>query len=721
VWQQNPGTQQPAVLPDHLLRLLTSTSSSAPAAAERATPVATPKLATPTEPSDTQPSPSLQPTGDASAYWLRQAVAKVEAGAGRNNTGFWLAGQLRDDGVDQQAASQVLQQYVATVGSRGTHPFTEREALASLEQAYAREPREPAQRRGRLPAIAPLTSADECTDTGNAKRLALTYGGVLRFVAEWGGWLAYENGVWRRHESALAKRYAHETIQAIQGEATAALTAGDADRYRRLTTHLSRSLNAARLHAMLDVAQMYLAAHPADFDRDSWLLNLQNGTLNLQTGQLQPHQADDMLTRQAPVNYDPQAEAPAWVGFLNNVFHRDEALIGYVQRALGYSCTAETREQAFFICYGSGGNGKTTLFNAMAKVLGPYSKPLKADVLMARASVTGPGPDPELADVVGARFVTAQEPRGMTLDTPRLKELTGSDAVQVRELRRAPFTFVPQFKLWLSVNERPSVPETTVGIWRRIRLIPFTARFRGYEDKSMPAKLAAETSGILNWLLAGVRAWLDDGLGMVPAVQEATATYQAEEDAYAPFFSQVLTPAGHDQRILLKEAYAAFTAWCDSEGVQRPSEQDFPKEAERHGYTKVMGHARTRHLAGCALAPARFLPSSSSECGASSSASALAGDDGDDTTSVLDTPLKSAALEHQLENQGDIVTTVTQKQQEEETRPAQRRAKPGEVPLLRISPRFYSWLQDEAQLDDDEIDALTADELDVLREEYELG
>lgn len=747
-WQQDPDCQEPAPLPEHLRRLLTGALAPgapvAPAAVAASTAPAAPIVPATLEPGPAGDSPlagqrtpasvpaaspltvAPPPTGNASAYWLRQAVAKVAAGAGRNTTGFWLACQLRDDGVDPVVATLVLQQYVAAVGARGTHLYTAREAQASLAQAYAQEPRAPAQRHGRLPVVAPPTPADECTDTGNAKRLALAYGPVLRFVAEWGGWVAYADGVWHKQQSALAKRYAQETVQAIGQEATAALSAGDAARYGRLSAHLTRSLNAARLRALLDVAQMYLAAHPADFDADPWLLNLQNGTLNLQTGELHPHQAEDLLTRQAPVTYDAQAPAPTWTAFLGNVFHQDAALIAYVQRALGYSCTAATREQVFFLCYGAGANGKSTLLNAVAQVLGPYARPLKADVLMARAGAgSGPGPDPELASVVGARFVTAQEPHGMTLDTPRLKELTGSDAIQVRELRRAPFTFVPHFKLWLSTNERPSVPETTVGIWRRIRLIPFTASFHGHEDRAMPAKLAAEAPGILNWLLQGVHAWREEGLGMVPAIQEATAAYQAEEDAFAPFFTQVLAPAAHAQRLRLKEAYAAFIAWCLQEGVQPLSEQDFPKEAERHGYPKVVGHARTRYLARCALAPAHAPSSSTSsqECGASPAPAGggggggLGGDDGDDALSVLHTTLKNGALEPQLENTGDIVTTVTQGHEDGRTRPAPPRGRGGQGP--RISQRFYAWLREEGQLDDEDIDALTADEVEAYREEYQ--
>jgi putative DNA primase/helicase len=725
-WQQDTCAAEPTVLPDHLVRLLTGTAGIT-SSTTMLDPEAPPQphentqaseAGTAAEPDTDQAGsdqagaePGLH--GDVGVYWLGQALTKVQAGAGRNDTGFWLACQLRDDGLDKVAAAEVLHTYARQVEHQRDHPYPAREALASLDQAFGQAPREPAQRGGQLPALAPVTAADACTDTGNAKRLALAYGRVLRFVPEWGCWVAYQDGVWRRHATALARQYARATVEAIHQEASAALAAGDVTRYDQLTRHLTRSFSAGRLKALLDVAQTDLTAHPTDFDRDPWLLNVQNGTLDLRTGTLHPHQPEDLLTRQAPVTFDASATAPAWNTFLSEVFYSDAALIGYVQRALGYSCTAETREQAFFLCYGAGANGKTTLLNAVAQVLGAYWKPLKADVLMARPSGAA-GPDPELASLVGARLVTAQEPHGATLDTPRLKELTGSDAIQVRELRRAPFTFIPHFKLWLSANERPAVPERTVGIWRRIRLLPFTVSFRGRENRALPGLLAAEAPGILTWLLAGVQAWLDDGLGMVPAVAEATAAYQAEEDAYFAFFHDVLVPASREEAVRLKAAYAAYEAWAMQADAPELSIQEFAKEAEAHGATKVKRQG-LRWLRGCTLS---F--STSATCGSSPSGGVSGeGVEGVDDSLFLGKTPRSGIPERQPENETIIGTHDTQGHNTHHTSPAQRRERGGDKERERhISQAFYTWLRQEAQLDDEDIDELSDDEWDIYREEY---
>ncbi len=439
----------------------------------------------------------------------------------------------------------------------------------------------------------------EFSDTGNALRLAWGYGARLRFVHQW-GWLVYREGRWRRDETG----YAMQCAKACIGDLLKEAVQPDIDRTRRdlLLDHARRSYQANRLQAMLKLAESEtgIAAQVEDFDRDPWLLNVQNGTLDLRTQDLRPHNPDDLITRIAPVVYDPEATAPRWERFLSEVFARDGDLVAFVQRAFGYSLTGVTREQVFFTCWGAGCNGKSTMLNAVAGVMGDYTKPLKADALMAHPFKNAGGADPEIASLVGARLVTAQEPKSGELDTAKVKELTGQDTIQVRELYKTPFTFVPQFKLWLSTNERPVVSETTTGIWRRLKLIPFTVSFEKGKDERLPEALRAEASGILNWLLAGCRTWQQDLLGEAKAVREATREYREEEDPYMAFFSEVLCRAGAASRVELQAAYQAYEDWRGEADAPYLSDKVFAKQAEAHGFTKLRSNGK-RYLVGCVL------------------------------------------------------------------------------------------------------------------------
>ena len=167
--------------------------------------------------------------------------------------------------------------------------------------------------------------------------------------------------------------------------------------------------------------------------------------------------------------------APRFDRFLKEVFGDDTDLIGYIQRAVGYSLTGATAEQCFFCCYGDGANGKSTFLNAIRNVVGGYgcNLPFSAFELEARASIPN-----DVATLPGRRFVTAIETaESSQLNAARIKALTGSDPITARLLHREFFTFEPVSKFWLAFNHRPVVTDDSHGFWRRVHLIPFLRRF----------------------------------------------------------------------------------------------------------------------------------------------------------------------------------------------------------------------------------------------------
>jgi len=532
--------------------------------------------------------------------WLERAVARVvDEGEGRNDAGFWLACQLRDDGVGETEAADILAEYQERVAKLGDHEYTVGEARANLTQAYLREARQPAMRQV---AVMEMSPEVEFTDTGNAIRLARRYSHCLKYVPQW-GWLAYSGGKWNRGADGAAMQYAKACVQGMLHEAAECT---DGKRMLALTDHARKSFSTHNLTAMLKSARSEpgIVARIEDFDADPMLVNVVNGTVDLRTGALRPHSPKDMLTKQAHFEYDREAKAPRFEQFLREVFAGDEDSIAFVQRALGYSITGDTREQVYFICYGTGSNGKSTLLGAVQTALGDYASPLKADALMKQRIKNGSSADPELASLVGARFVVAQEPQSGELDTAKVKEWTGGDPLQTREPFKMPFKFVPQFKLWLSTNDRPDVTETTVGIWRRTHLIPFTVNFEGRKDVELPAKLHAESSGILNWLIAGCLEWRRQGIGEAKAVKEATREYHENEDPYLDFFESVLVRDDDpESKVVLGDAYNAFRLWQHTSTALYLIDRQFTKQAEAHGYPVKRSNGK-RWLRGCRIASA---------------------------------------------------------------------------------------------------------------------
>lgn len=438
-----------------------------------------------------------------------------------------------------------------------------------------------------------MSSTDEeLTDTGNAVRFAREYGDMLKYVPQW-GWLAYCDGKWHRDAEGAATQCAKDCIRRLQRDA---VEVDDTGRRDRLLAHAVRSFAEHKLRAMLNLAQSEpgIAAKVEDFDTHPWLFNVRNGTIDLRSGELCDHDPADLLTQQSPVEYDPDAEAQRWEAFLEDIFSDDAELVAYVQRALGYCLTGETREQCYFNPYGSGGNGKSTMLGAVAFVMGDYAGPLKADALVARSFHSGGGPDPELAALVGKRLVIAQEPRdGGKLDTARVKALTGGDALQVHAKHGHPFTLVPQFKLWFSTNGRPEVSETSEGIWRRIRSIPFTARFatkpedgdgkRQANDKLLE-ELREEAPGILAWLVRGALAWQHEKLGTAEAVSSATRAYREDSDPYLGFFMEMLVHDASSRGVELAQARIAYEEWQMREHAPFLGRNDFSRQLEAHGF-----------------------------------------------------------------------------------------------------------------------------------------
>jgi putative DNA primase/helicase len=347
------------------------------------------------------------------------------------------------------------------------------------------------------------------TDTGNGQRLCAEFGTELLYCDDWKHWRYWDGSRWARDAELNVLKAAVKTVRSYQ---KAAVHCESHPTYgpkrEEYMKHSFASESRAQLNAMVSQARIYLAVTPEHFDCNSWLLNVRNGTLNLRTGKLHPHNREDFITKLAPADYDPTAQCPLWLKFLDRIMggkedeteeeaKAKEGMIAFLQRAAGYCLTGDISEQALFIPYGEGANGKSTFLNAIKYVMGgDYAKEAPTELLVAKRSG---GISNDSADLKGLRFVTSIETgERRQLNETLVKQLTGGDEVTARRLYENNATFTPECKIWLATNHKPIIRGTDYGIKRRIRLIPFTVKIPEREwDKSLSKKLEREASGIL--------------------------------------------------------------------------------------------------------------------------------------------------------------------------------------------------------------------------------
>lgn len=269
------------------------------------------------------------------------------------------------------------------------------------------------------------------------------------------------------------------------------------------------------------------------FNKNTWLFNFTNGTLDLRTDVFRPASREDYLTKSVDYAYDGdfmELGCPKWDKFLSEIFPGDHAaIIPYLQRAIGYSLTGETNEQCLWLLIGDGANGKGVFIHTLQKVLGTYA--MQADWQTFAVKQSGRLEIREdIARLAGARFVAAAESDKQTRMAENVvKAITGSDLITARHLHKGSFEFMPQFKLWLASNYEPKLSGTDDGIWRRLRYIPFTVSFKGRKaDKHLEEKLLDELPGILNWARRGLKDYLANGMQEPEEVIRATAAFRQE-------------------------------------------------------------------------------------------------------------------------------------------------------------------------------------------------
>jgi putative DNA primase/helicase len=418
------------------------------------------------------------------------------------------------------------------------------------------------------------------TDLGNAMRLVERHGDDLLYVYDWDRWLVFDGRRWKVDSSGEVERRAKETVRWMYHKADP----GDGKPLdAELAKHAQRSEAKPRIEAMISLARSEprIAVTPEELDADPWALNVENGTVDTRTGELREHYREDLVTKLAPVQYDPDAVAPTWESFLERVLPNEE-LRGFVQRAAGYSATGDTSEQCLFIHHGPGANGKSTYQETISAALGDYAMKTPTETLLAKHSSGIPN---DIARLKGARCVSASETEeGRRLAESRVKDLTGSDTISARFMRSEFFDFKPTHKLHLSTNHKPEIRGTDLAIWRRIRLVPWTVIIpKGEQDRKLADKLKAELPGVLAWIVRGCLEWQRRGLEPPDEVRRATGRYRAEMDVLAAFIDEECI-VSESATATAKALYSAYREWAEENGEKPESQRRFGGRLKERGF-----------------------------------------------------------------------------------------------------------------------------------------
>ncbi|MBU8574956.1 phage/plasmid primase, P4 family [Bacillus pumilus] len=439
------------------------------------------------------------------------------------------------------------------------------------------------------------------TELGNAERIAYYHGKNIRYCNEL-EWLIWDGKRWEEDSKRKIEAITAKTLRALYGEAEAA---EDKIRKKQLYDWAKKcERRSIRINSILDVRPM-VSVKKKDFDSFKFLFNCDNGVINLKTGELRPHDRNLLLTKMSHIPYEKDADCPNWINFLESIFlttagDPDHELIEYLQKAIGYSLTGVTKEQIMFFLFGNGRNGKSTFINVIQDILGDYARQTNSDTFLKKKNESGINND--VARLDGARFVSAVESEeGQQLSEALVKQITGGEKMSARFLRQEYFEFTPEFKVFFTTNHKPIIKGGDNGIWRRIKLVPFTVTIPEEKiDADLPEKLKREMPGILRWIVDGCLKWQKEGLKDPKAIRNATQGYREDMDILGPFLNENCT-IHEDASIEAKILYENYKKWCFQNDEIDLKNRSFYRQLEVRGFKKENGAKNKVYFKGLTL------------------------------------------------------------------------------------------------------------------------
>ena len=410
------------------------------------------------------------------------------------------------------------------------------------------------------------------SDLGNARWTLARIrdsGSDVRYVPERGRFVVLEEGIWRVDLLQRVRTEVQNAAVAMMKYARERADSTNGPRLAKWATY-SQSSNGIRA-ALTELEALEGVATPFDdFDGHEHLIAARNGVIDLRTGQLRPHDPALLLTKRVDLDYDPSARSELWEKFLTDIFPDNPDLPAYMQRLLGYGITGSTAEQCFAVFWGQGANGKSTLTDTLSDIFGDFTTNTPFATFEAKRGDSIPN---DIAALKGARLILASEgDHGRPMAEATLKRMSGGDKVAARFMRQEFFEFTPEGLIVLTTNNKPEFRGQDEGLWRRVKMIPFTRYFAPDErDHRLKSKLTSEehATAILAWAVQGAREWYEGGLRDVESIVDATREYRVVSDKLAGFIGgEYVIDRDSEARLKAADILADYREWAHNEGYQ---------------------------------------------------------------------------------------------------------------------------------------------------------
>ena len=532
-----------------------------------------------------QPQPAIQTTTQMA---LPTKNSNTIFQGERNSKLASLAGTMREKGMSQESIEAAL---LKENSVRCNPPLDESEIIQISTSICKYKPGQP-QRKFNL------------SELGNAERLVSKFGDDLLYCPQKKCWYTWTGRRWKEDESGKINIYAKKTIREIYQEA---LLVTKTETRKKLFGHALKSESAFGIKNILELAQSEpgVSVSVNDFDNIPYYLNCLNGTIDLRTGNLESHKREDLLTHMIKVEYNKSFDCPKFRNFITQIMNNNANLVSYVRKIIGYSLTGYTREQCYFVFYGSGSNGKSTLLNVLRELLGSFVK----NIDFTSLTYSGHSARGDLARLIGARVVTCVEvePKKVVNETV-INRITGGDPITVKKIYCDPFEYLPRYKIFIAGNDKPNLEGLKHATWRRIRLIPFSVQFekgKGLNDK-LTEELLEELPGILNWAVEGCLEWQKEGLEPPKEVEVVTSAYRTEKDTVIEFLNEACV-ANPQASVKSSDLYQSYQSWCMGNDKTTLGKKHFSESLRSKGFKKVKMQAMQQWI-GIEVRPILNIP-----------------------------------------------------------------------------------------------------------------
>ena len=425
-------------------------------------------------------------------------------------------------------------------------------------------------------------------DIGTSNFFADAFKNICRYCPDAKSWYIYDGKMWRIDAGGTIVSKLAKSFTTYMLECRKYL---NEEQQENWIQYVAQRIKKKNRDTMIADAISVFPIYKKDFDSNNDLFNCQNGTLNLKTFEFKNHDSNDLLTKISNVHYDPKAKSQLFDTFMNEIMQNDVEKTEYLQKALGYSLTADTHYETCFILYGATKrNGKSTLMSTIMYILGEhsgYSLDMKPETLAVKKNHDSRQATGDLARLDGCRFLNVSEPqKRMLLDVTLLKQMTGRDPITARNLYEREFTFYPKFKLFMNTNHLPVVTDDDLFSSDRINIITFDRHFKAHEqNKTLKNKLITQEniSGIFNWCLDGLQKFRDNGLEPPQTVKNATEEYKNDSDKVGKFIDECLEKS-QGENCKAGEVYFIYQGWCESNGYGCENKANFFSELK---YKKI--------------------------------------------------------------------------------------------------------------------------------------